>query len=296
MSVSVRSRLGWVASLGAVGLLVATCGGDKPSDSTPPVTQPPAPVAVATPTPAPTALPGMSCNLPAVSAPANRCERESTGQFIPAVDGAIAKLQREQPSIFDGNLIKDLPAYRVGVLKNLEAQGLCVEWDADRQGHREIMVKNTNSYSEQYNISLSNGNLRNGDGAYRSTCYPANFPVNPQPLGQRGDCKLPSSRDFGCDRLTNPQFVGLMDSVVAEVIKERPDLVRDDYIVGSWDAYHNAIIQKLLARGYCAVFNVTEISVKNTNDFSEQYQMEYSWAQLRKGTQSYKVTCRPATF
>src|SRR5215213_11505976 len=129
MSVSVRSSLGWFASAGAVGLILASCGGDKPSDSTPPVTQPPAAVVVATPTPSPTALPGMSCKLPAVASPANRCDRESTGQFIPAVDSAIQKLMHDRPAIFDGNVIKDLPAYRVGVLNNLEAAGYCAQWD-----------------------------------------------------------------------------------------------------------------------------------------------------------------------
>ena len=289
---------GWSAKPLALclGLTLATCGGDTPSDSTPPTTPRPAPAATATATPAGTPLPGTSCRLPPVSKAADRCDREAGGDFVAHVDAAIQKLMADEPGLFDGLFIKDMPRYRVGVLRNLEAAGLCVEWDEDRNGHREIMVKNSNAYSEQYLIQVSDGTVRSGPGAYRATCYPANFPVNPQPLGQRGDCALPSSRDFGCARTGTPQFAGLVDQVVAEVVRERPDLVRDGYLVASWDEYHAAVVQKLLARGYCAVFHVEEVSLKNTNEFSEQYKLEYSWGQLRRGTDSWRATCRPATF
>lgn len=297
MFVSLRQRFSKAPTVAALVLLLAACGGDKVSDSTPPETPPPAPAAAATTAPAAsTPLPGMSCNLPAVSRTADNCNREGDGVFISQVDAAISKLMREQPQIFDGNVIKELGSFRVGVLKNLEATGLCVQWDEDRTGHRELMVKNSNAFSEQYHIELSNGQVRMGLGAYRSTCYPANFPVNPQPLPQRGDCKLASSREYGCARDGSPKFVGLMDEVVAEVSRERTDLVQNGYLVASWDAYHDAVIQKLRARGYCAFFDVEEIAIKNTNDFSEQYKMEYSWGQQRKGQDSWRSTCRPASF
>jgi hypothetical protein len=278
-----------------VTLALAACGGDTPSDSTPPAAATAAPANTAA-TPTGTPLPGTSCRVAPVSKPADRCEREAQGDFVAQVDAAIRKLMADEPDIFDDVTIKDMPRYRVGVLRNLEAAGLCAQWDEDRNGVRELMVKNSNDYSEQYRIDVSGESARSGPGAYRATCYPANFPVNPQPLGQRSDCTLPSSREFGCARVGGPRFVALMDEVVAEVVRERPDLVRNDMIVGNARDYENAVVQKLLARGYCAVFEVEEIAVKNTNDFSEQYKLAFSWGQLRKGDDSWRATCRPATF
>lgn len=275
-----------------VAVLVPSCG-DKPSSSSPPITPTPA-AATAAPTATGTPLPGTQCNLPPVTRPRDYCQREATGDFIDQVDAAI----RDVPAgVVDGNQIKDLGAYRLAVFRNLERAGLCVQWGEDREGHREIQVKSSNAYSEQYHIEASNGTIRNGLGAYRATCYPASFPLNPQPLEPRGDCKhLPASRSYGCDRAGSPQFVGLVESVAAEVQRERPHLVSQGYLVGSWDEYHDAVVQKLRARGYCAYFNVTEISLKNTSDFSEQYQLEFSWGQLRQGTEMWRATCRPASF
>jgi len=296
MFVSSRSRLVKGSSVAALTLVLATCGGDKPSDSTPPTTQPPAPAATAVAPPASTPLPGMSCNLPAVTQETGNCPREANGDFIPQVDAAIQKAMSQRPDIFNGNQIQDIPLYRVLVHNNLVAAGLCVQWDADRDGHREIMVKSSNAYSEHYTVSASNGTVRSGYGAYRATCYPANFPVNPQPLGQRGDCALASSREYGCDRTGGGRFVGLMDEVVAQIEKNRPDLVRDGYLVGSWDTYHEEIIKGFKAKGYCAIWDGKEIAIKNSNEFSEQYQAQYSWGQLRRGDTAWRSTCKPAAF
>ena len=282
----------------SLALALLSCGGDKVSDSTPPETLPPAPAeTVTTPPAAGTPLPGMSCNLPAVSRASDDCRREGDGVFVPQVDAAINKLMAQQPNIFDGLLIVDLPRFRVGLLKNLEAAGLCAAWDEDRSGHREMMVKNSNAFSEQYHVELSNGNVRMGIGAYRSTCYPANFPVNPQPLAPRGDCALPSSRDYGCDRLVaGGQFTGMMDEIASAIGRERTDLVRDGYVVGNVNDYYNEMIKRLRARGYCAFFDGHDIAVKNSNDFNEQFHVVYSWGQLRTGSSSYRATCRPAAF
>src|SRR5688572_6729178 len=152
-----------VPALIALGMLCSTCGDDKPSASSPPIAEPPPAAATAAPTATGTPLPGTQCNLPPVTKPRDFCQREATGDFIPQVDAAI----RDVPAgIVDGNQIKDLGAYRLAVYRNLERAGLCVQWGEDREGHREIMVKNSNAYSEQYHIEASNGTVRNGDGAY----------------------------------------------------------------------------------------------------------------------------------
>ena len=41
-------------------------------------------------------------------------------------------------------------------------------------------MKNTNDFSEQYDVLLSDGALRRGTGAYRLTCQPASFPLDPE--------------------------------------------------------------------------------------------------------------------
>jgi hypothetical protein len=301
MDVSVRTRLLVVASSAALGLIVATCGGSKPADSDPPPTTAanPAPAGAsvsATPTPAATALPGMSCGLPAVSKTSDSCERQSTGDFIPQVDGAIQKTMADHPDIFDGGTILDLGRFRTYVIKNVEARGLCAQWDEDRSGHRELMVKNSNGYSEQYHIETSGGQVRMGEGAYRATCLPANFPVNPQPLAPRGDCALPSSREFACDRMTNPKFLGLMEQTYDEIARARTDLVRGDELVGNPNDYYDEVIKRFRARGFCAIFDGEEIALKNTNDFSEQYHVLTSFGLVRRGGGEYRATCGPAAF
>lgn len=297
MPTSVRSRFVRACLFPALLLVIATCSGDKPVDSTP-VDAPAGPAPVATAAPARTPLPGMSCNLPGVSAPAARCPEGGTGQFGDQVNAAIHRLMAEQPQIFDGNAIVDLPRYRVGVLKNLEAAGLCAQWDEDNEGHREIMVKNSNDFSEQYHISTSGGAVRYAPGAFRATCYPANFPVNPRPLDQRGDCSLPSSRDYACDRVGKPQFLDVMEAIVNTTIQSRPDLLQDGYVVdGKWNEYRAEVVRQFRARGYCAMVDDRgEIAVKNSNEFSEQYLTEFSWRLLRRGEEAWTATCRPATF
>jgi hypothetical protein len=42
-------------------------------------------------------------------------------------------------------------------------------------GREEIGVKNSNDYSEQYDILLASGHMRRGLGSYRGVCRPAIF-------------------------------------------------------------------------------------------------------------------------
>jgi hypothetical protein len=240
----------------------------------------------------------MSCGVPAVSAPAERCLEGGAGLFGSQVNAAIQRLMDQQPDLFDGTAILDLPRYRVGLLRNLEAAGLCAQWDEDHDGHRELMVKNGNELSEQYHVSTSGGAVRWAPGAFRATCTPANFPVNPQPLEPRGDCALPSSRDLGCERLGKPRFLEVMNAIVQQTIDTRPDLVQDGYLVeGQWNAYRAEVVRQFRARGFCAIVDSRgEIAVKSSNEFSEQYLTEYSWRLLRRGEEAWTATCQPATF
>jgi hypothetical protein len=64
----------------------------------------------------------------------------------------------------------DVQAYHQSVVTYLTAQGYCAKDDGD-----EIALKNSNDFSEQYQIDLSSHQIRNNEGAYRASCYPAAF-------------------------------------------------------------------------------------------------------------------------
>jgi hypothetical protein len=106
------------------------------------------------------------------------CGRE-TSQFIGAVGEAIDTVVREHPELF--NLsgkqpgpgwyeITNVAAYDTAVAEALKAKGLCSRHDGE-----ELVVKSSNSVSEHFDISTSEGHVRRGDGSYRSSCYPAAF-------------------------------------------------------------------------------------------------------------------------
>ena len=65
-----------------------------------------------------------------------------------------------------------------GIVANLRAAGLCAERDPDDGAQETIRIKSENEFSEDYDTLLSSGHMRRGDGAYRQTCNPANFPID----------------------------------------------------------------------------------------------------------------------
>jgi len=151
------------------------------------------PAAVATPTPAPTPTPvplgqGLACGLPVkaecgqtVGSPGGDppgvygcCTREprEVGQFKAIVSDAIYKLQAEQPSLFNGDQVLDRVAYQAGVARILERDyKVCAKPGLPGD---EVAVKNTNDWSEQYDIYQSNARTFNPPG-YGVTCRPARF-------------------------------------------------------------------------------------------------------------------------
>lgn len=120
--------------------------------------------------------PKNGCSLP--SSREITCGRESS-QFIVVVGEAIDQVVREHPDYF--NLagkqpgpgwyeITNVAAYDNAVVEALKAKGLCSRHDGE-----ELVVKGTNTVSEHFDISTAEGNIRRGDGSYRSSCYPAAF-------------------------------------------------------------------------------------------------------------------------
>jgi hypothetical protein len=107
------------------------------------------------------------------------CARNS-GVFLKDVEAAIDLLAAQKPEIFDLNdqisagsyRVLDADAYYDGVVRNLQAAGFCANFDL-----KEVQVKNSNEFSEQYDVLLSTMHVRRGAGSYRSTCAPAIFPL-----------------------------------------------------------------------------------------------------------------------
>lgn len=102
--------------------------------------------------------------------------------FLADVEAAIDTLAQDRPDIFDlgqlagpgGFKVVKVDEYYDGVVRNLVGMGFCANFDL-----REIQVKNSNDFSEQYDVLLSTLHVRRGQGSYRATCSPAIFPVDP---------------------------------------------------------------------------------------------------------------------
>jgi len=155
-----------------VVLPAPTLGGPAPSP-TPAPSSTPAP----NPTPPPSTPTGGSCSLPASNNPNAGCSMQGSN-FLGAVDKAITKVTEQQPSLFDFTTftctncyyVRNQDAFVAAVVANLTAAGYCALYDGE-----ELAVKNTNSYNEQFDILVSSGYIRRGDGSYRSTCNPSWF-------------------------------------------------------------------------------------------------------------------------
>jgi hypothetical protein len=150
----------------ALAALLACENATQPEPPPPPTTT----TTTTTLTPA-----SQGCGLPASRR--DRCfYRIST--FRPPVDRAIMRVQREHPELFDFTqandelsvLVRDVPRYTALVVQALRDVRLCAVFDGE-----EVAVKNTNDFSDQYDIITANDFVRWGDGAYAATCEPAAF-------------------------------------------------------------------------------------------------------------------------
>jgi hypothetical protein len=187
-----RSRL-LAAVLAAACALALSCGGGSPATSTPPATVAP----TATPPPG---VGASSCPI-GPGTDAGECSRGGS-RLLDRVEVAIDLTVRQNPGIFDltqdivpgsGQYkVLDAQAYLDGVVANLRAAGLCAQRDPDEAGAETIQVKDSNSYSEDFDVIVSSGFIRRGNGAYRQTCTPSSFPV------ERGADEPPL--DSGCGR------------------------------------------------------------------------------------------------
>jgi hypothetical protein len=129
------------------------------------------------------------------------CSRGSS-RLLDRIEVAIDLTVRQKPEAFDLNrdavpgsgqyLVLDKDAYLDGVVGNLRAAGLCAQRDPDDGTYETIQAKDSNDYSEAFDIVTSSGFIRRGGSAYRQSCTPSSFPV------ERGADEPPVSS--GCGR------------------------------------------------------------------------------------------------
>jgi hypothetical protein len=160
-----------VGSALTLGSLLAGCGNSAPSTATP------APTPASTPTPAPVASPSaFVCPLGPSSNPdalVNPCP-VLPPRLGDLVNGAIDLTIAKHPELFNltdtngGNpRVLDRQKYHEAVAAVIEANGGCVLIQKE-----ELAVKNTNDFSEQWNIYTSAAFVRR---KYVTTCVPAWF-------------------------------------------------------------------------------------------------------------------------
>jgi hypothetical protein len=149
-----------------------------PVQNPPPTGSPtPAPPGPTAPPPAPPPT-GGSCSLGQGPGSGVNCPRTGPS-FLGEIDEAINRTVAQQPGNFNRNdqrgnggfRIHNIDQFLAGVVGNLRAMGLCAMVD----GGGEIAVKNTNSFSDQYDLILSSGHIFRGGGSYAATCTPAWF-------------------------------------------------------------------------------------------------------------------------
>lgn len=116
----------------------------------------------------------MSQSCAPAPAPGNeRCPRESNSQFLGVVESAYDSLIAKHPNWFN----QDGGVYYVrisdddwvwAVINEVRTKGFCAGRYAE-----EVSVRTSRAYSENFDVIMSTGSIRRGDGAYRSTCTPA---------------------------------------------------------------------------------------------------------------------------
>ena len=299
MKLGPRSLVTALAVILAASAL-SVCGGKK--SPTTPVTPPPTTAPPATqPTPPPT-----SCSRLGYVSPSNDCRSESAS-FQPQIDRAMDKLIAQHPEIFNLSETSGTGQYRVrspgryyvGLIKNLEEQGVCAGFDGE-----ELQVKDSNSFNDQYHVMTSAFYMRRGTGSYRTTCTPAVFPTPPPPFPPNNGCSLPGSMEITCDHEDEAFYRDVVEQAIQKVAKDHPEVFNfsntqpgtDWFAIIDNDKYFEYMVQAVISLGYCSRFDGEELVVKKTNDFSEHYDIFAGEGYIRRGPGSYRSSCFPAAF
>ena len=162
------------ATLIVFGAIVGVaCSTDNPSGATATTTP------VPTPTPEPTPTPIAACTLsamPECGGPETRpgvfgcCREEEVEVFVDQVAVAQDAVRALHPELFSGSRIVNDGDYAERVAEQLRTMGLCA---AVGPPPDEVAVKDSNDFSEQYDIVL--GSTQEPWTAHAATCRPARF-------------------------------------------------------------------------------------------------------------------------
>jgi hypothetical protein len=114
-------------------------------------------------------------------------------------------------------------------------------------------------------------------------------------------CALgPGNPDFGCDA-EPPQFAGAVNAAIDKVIAEQRNTVFPDgditAKVRDEEAIHVAVARVLQAQGFCAGWDFIDLQVRDSNDFSEHYDLFDARGFFHQDpAKRVRSTCRPADF
>jgi hypothetical protein len=87
-------------------------------------------------------------------------------------------------------------------------------------------------------------------------------------------------------------------------VREEPSLFNLNKTQGCGNCYEvlnpsryvQRMAQVMRQRGLCSIYDGEELAAKNTNSFSDQYDILTAQNFIRRQSGSYRVTCRPAAF
>jgi hypothetical protein len=165
-------------------------------------------------------------------------------------------------------------------------------------------------------LALSCGGGRDDNGELPSAPAPVQpgpspdpqLPVaSPAPPGQpvwippgTFACALgPGVKDAACGAEA-PVFADAVNAAVDRVIAEQLDLFPNRDIterVRNEEAIHVAVARILQAQGFCAGWDLIDLQVRNSNEFSEQYDLfDHRGFLYLDPAQRVRSTCRPASF
>jgi hypothetical protein len=256
-----------------------SCGGDKSTNPSPPTTLSPAPAPSPTPTPTPGSVTPNSCSGP-LPAP-GPCGVRPDPQLRSALAQAEEEVKRQKDLFYpDGVTIRYLSRYRAALVAALDARGLCGVWDYGNAIGDNLYLRTADGrISEGYDAITGRGQP---GLVYANSCEPASTPPGPAPqYGASADptCKLGGSGETFClSGAWGTDYASDVRSAITSVIAEKPDLfdLKDtlnselSYKLNDPAAYVAAVLDKLRAKGYCAVEH-EELAVKLDNTVSENY-------------------------
>jgi hypothetical protein len=293
------------AATAASLLLLAACGGgsnNAVTNNPPAATTPPAVVApTATPPPF-DPIPGASSCARLGPGREGNCRRESP-TFMGDVDTVLDELMRERPNLFEntggGLRVTSTGQFYVAFLQKLDQRGICAQFDGE-----EVGMKNSDAFNDQFHMVTSDQILRRGESSYRATCFPASFPGPARGYQPNNGCSLPHSIEITCGR-ERSTHLGVVDEAINQVVREHPEVfdlgarqpAEGWYKIVNTTAYDTYVVEAIKSRGgYCSRHDGEELVVKNSNNFSEHFDISTSEGNVRRGEGSYRSTCYPAAF